>query len=226
MKLKSKGSTKSAPKKSKNESDDDEEEEKPQAPKKALPPTPPIKIKGLIQVLPYLYLGGQSAAQNKDELKAQGITHIMNCVSEEIENHFPQDFRYTSYPLVDEHDANPSQYFDEAYEVLSKIKASNTQRILVHCTTGHCVSATIVLAYMLMSSRNQEKHLPLAKALEFLSGKEPAIKVSDDFLVELVALEKDLYDTVSIKLKRPGGGRGGGGGGKRGHPRGKGRRGK
>jgi len=112
-----------------------------------------------------------------------------------------------------------------AYEVLSAVKASQSQRILVHCTNGHGVSATIVLAYMLMSTHKQEKYLPLAKALEFLTGKEPAIKPSDDFLSELVNLEKDLYDTVSIKLKRPGSGRGGRGG-RGGHPRGKGRRGK
>lgn len=74
---------------------------------------------------------------------------------------------------------------------------------------------------MMMASERQEKHLPLVRALDFVMSKEPYIQPNRNFMQQLIALEKDLYDEVSVKLTGKGGRRG-----KPRHVRGKGKRGK
>jgi protein-tyrosine phosphatase len=92
---------------------------------------------------------------------------------------------------------------------------------LIHCTTGKNISPTLLLAYMLLSAKKQDKHLPLLKAIQFVQSKAPGSNPSEQFLEQLVDLEVELFEDASVKIKgRGGGGRGRGGRG------GKGKRGK
>jgi len=153
----------------------------------------PIKIRGLVKVLPYLYLGDAAASREEVELKRQGITEIINCVAEEIENEFPQGFNYTDIPLEDELSINISQYFDKVYDVIKAAKDSY-KKILVHCTNGKNISVSFIIAYILMASEKQGKQATLAAVYKFVGNKEPGIQPSDELLSQLIELEKDLFD--------------------------------
>jgi hypothetical protein len=83
--------------------------------------------------------------------------------------------------------------------------------VLVHCTTGKNIAPTIILAYMMMSSKTQNKHLPLAAALKYIKGKCISAQPIDQFLMQLVELEIELYDEPSMKIKGMKSGVGGGG---------------
>ena len=73
----------------------------------------------IAKILLYLYLGNADAAYNKDLLKKNGITDILNCCIDSIDNAFDDDedhlFNYTSYKkegglsLADTHNCNISQ---------------------------------------------------------------------------------------------------------------------
>lgn len=97
------------------------------------------RIRGLFRILPYLYMGDAEASRNATELKRLGITHIVNCVAEDIENYFEEDSdsdseddptpsikkktkkytpTYTSIPLEEDIEMNIGQYFDEVYDVI------------------------------------------------------------------------------------------------------------
>jgi len=192
-------------------------------------PPPEPREKGVHIVLPYLLMGSADVAVNKDELKYLGVKHIMNCASEDVDNMFEEDFEYTSYPIEDTHEGEPSQHFEDSFNVISKCKEER-KLIFVHCTEGKNISPTIVLAYMMRSAKNQNKHLPLKQAHAWLGTKAPGIKVSDQFMQQLIDLEEELFDEVSVRLKS--GGRFGGGSrvgvgrGGRGGRGGKGKRGK
>jgi protein-tyrosine phosphatase len=133
---------------------------------------------------------------------------------------FPDDFKYVSFPIEDVHDAEPNAHFEAAYEALSAVK-ENKQIALVHCTTGKNISPTIILAYMMMSSQKQDKHLPLAKAIQYVQNKAPGASPSQQFLGQLIDLEVELFEDASVKL--PGRNRTAG---RQGYTRGKGKRGK
>ena len=80
-------------------------------------------------------------------------------------------------------------------------------RICVACvrcvcsTEGKNISPTIVLNYMLRSAKKQNKHLPLAQAITYLNSKAPGVSISDQFMLQLAAVENELYDEVSVKVK-------------------------
>jgi hypothetical protein len=176
-------------------------------------------VKGIYQVLPYLWIGNADVATSeKDELKRLKITDILNCASEDVDNFWPDDFKYHSFPLEDTHDCSAAEYFDKAYDIISGVKDSST-RIFVHCTSGHNIAPTIVLSYMLKSSKNQNKHLPLSQALKYIAGKAPGAEPENQFLSDLIDLEVELFEDASVNKGRKSGGRGG-------YSRGKGKRGK
>ena len=166
-------------------------------------------------ILPYLYIGDADAACNSAELKRLGIRKILNCASEDVDSMFTEDadFSYTEFPIEDKHTGQPSQYFRDAFNVLSEVR-DNKSVALVHCTTGKNIAPTIVLAHMMLSAASKEKHLSLAAALKHVKERAINAQPTDQFLEQLVELEVELFEDASVKVKRsvPGGGRGGRGG--------------
>ncbi len=135
-------------------------------------------------------------------------------------------------------------YFEDIYEIVKECKETG-QRVLIFDESARSISPTIIIAYMMLASRRQEKYLPLSKALPHVQGKEPSVSPNDGFMRQLITLEEQLYEKVSMRIRGDGGGRGGrtgggGGGGTRtgkpgartatrgkaAHMRGKGKRGK
>jgi len=162
---------------------------------------PAIGIKGLIQILPHLYLGNADVSTEKDELLDQGIKYIINCASDDVEDSFADstDFVYTNFPLNDTHEARPCDYWERATDIILQAKDEDVS-VLVHCIDGKSISGTMILAYMMLSASRKEKELPLMKALDFVLGKEPGAIPSDTFMEQLIKLEKELFDSNSVQL--------------------------
>jgi len=89
--------------------------------------------------------------------------------------------------------AAPNEYFEQTYEILSAVK-SDEKVALIHCTTGKNISPTLVLAHMMISAKKQDKHLPLAKAIQFIQAKAPGANPSEQFMALLVDLEVELFE--------------------------------
>lgn len=130
------------------------------------------------------------------------------------------NIKYVSFHIEDDHEADATEHFETVYETLAQAK-SDKGKVLMHCTDGKSVGPTMMVAYMMMASQRQDKKLPLVKALDFVMSKEPYIQPNRNFMKQLIELEKDLYDEVSVKLKSDRAR-----GGKPQHQRGKGKRGK
>lgn len=96
----------------------------------------------LVQILPYLYLGDAEAAGNKEALKEEGITHIVNCSADEVESAFPDDFKYTGFPIADAIDESIEEYFDDAYNAIAAVKDAKG-KVLVFDEDGDSVAPTI-----------------------------------------------------------------------------------
>ena len=53
---------------------------------------------------------------------------------------------------------------------------------------------------MLKSAHKSNKYLPLIKAYEFVAGHFPGVSPNDNFMTQLIRLEKQLFDSASIQL--------------------------
>jgi hypothetical protein len=103
---------------------------------------------------------------------------------------------------------------------MSEIKESKG-KCLVHDTDGKGVAPAMIMSYMLKSSASSGKYLALAKARDYVQGKYHGVNPNDNFMRQLVKLEKKLFQDASVHIKPSGNFKRGG----KGH-KGKGRRGK
>ena len=191
---------------SKEEEDEEEEEEETQSRRSHSNTT---RGTGLVLVLPYLYVGDKNATLKPNVLKAQGITHIVNCVGHLVENSYPDEFEYTTFEIDDDRNFKINKHFNDFYETVVPFRDSTTgNKVLVHCDRGESQSITLVLAYMLKSAKAKKKPLTLKAAFNYVQQKKMNIGPNDGFLRQLVNLEKELFGDSSIRVKGSGGGAG------------------
>lgn len=80
---------------------------------------PPILVQGSpVEILPHLFLGSAHHASQKEELKALGITALINA-SSSCENLFEAEFRYKRIPVEDTGSADISSWFDDVIAFIS-----------------------------------------------------------------------------------------------------------
>lgn len=208
------------------------------------------------KVLKYVFIGTADSASpaNAKWLQTEGITHIINCVSDEVPNAFEgatakesdddeaekptkeeaaagAGFKvaYLNFELEDTHDSDIAGCFDDVFEFIQGVKDKDG-KVLIQCTDAKRISPTLCAAWMLHASAATGKHLPLKKALEFVNGCRIGSMPDKNanFLAALIDLEVKLYPDVkqSMFVQRPGGGGAGKSGRGRGGRGGKGKRGK
>ncbi|ETO35768.1 hypothetical protein RFI_01294 [Reticulomyxa filosa] len=128
-----------------------------------------VKAESMQEVLPRIYMGPSSVAQNSEVLEKHGITHVL-AIGWDLKAHFPDKFKYL---LINKVEDRPGffliPYFAQAFEfmdsclndppsskeeksttnVTSKKKANkqSQDRVFVHCHKGLSRSASIIIAY-------------------------------------------------------------------------------
>lgn len=99
----------------------------------------------------YLYLGSEWNASNLEELRHNGITHILN-VTREIDNFFPGAFQYMNIRVYDEEITDLMKHFNSTYSFIKTAK-SNSGKVLVHCKMGISRSASVVISFLMKEHR-------------------------------------------------------------------------
>ena len=101
----------------------------------------------------FLYLGGDLVAQNAEQIKECGITHIINCAADYSDNyHKDKGIKYKSYHLKDHVHEDIACIFYDACEFISSAKREGG-KVFVHCVQGISRSATVVIAYIIFSMK-------------------------------------------------------------------------
>uniref|UniRef100_A0A0D6R0N6 Protein-tyrosine-phosphatase n=1 Tax=Araucaria cunninghamii TaxID=56994 RepID=A0A0D6R0N6_ARACU len=100
------------------------------------------------RVAEHIYLGSDAVAKNREVLRENGITHVLNCVGFVCPEYFKTDLVYKTLWLQD----NPSEDITSIlYDVFDYFEEVREQggRVLVHCCQGVSRSTSLVIAYLM-----------------------------------------------------------------------------
>ena len=99
-------------------------------------------------IIDNIYLGSAYNASNKELLQSNNIRYIIN-ITNEISNHFPDDFVYFNFKIQDNNKDRLFDFLEESYRKIKEYQNNNDGAILVHCFMGASRSATVVAHYII-----------------------------------------------------------------------------
>lgn len=112
---------------------------------------PRIRLPGISEILPSLYLCGAGVAIPVF-LEKLGITCVINAAPELPDTPLSlfdgSKPLYRQVPVLDKSDINISEYFDEVADLIEQTRQTNG-KTMVHCVAGVSRSASLVLAYLM-----------------------------------------------------------------------------
>ncbi|OIT03220.1 protein-tyrosine-phosphatase mkp1 [Nicotiana attenuata] len=98
------------------------------------------------KVADHIYLGGDAVARDKDILKQNGITHVLNCVGFVCPEYFKSDFVYRTLWLQDSPSEDITSILYDVFDYFEDVREQHG-RVFVHCCQGVSRSTSLVIAY-------------------------------------------------------------------------------
>lgn len=111
-------------------------------------PNPDLQI-GRIETDGFCILFGSADVANDLQcLKSNGVTHIINLVSNIVPNSFPNNFEYLSLVLYDDMEF---RLRDSVYKCIDFLRVVKRRRgiCFIHCDAGRCRAPSMVIAYLI-----------------------------------------------------------------------------
>ncbi|XP_023347829.1 dual specificity protein phosphatase 19 [Eurytemora carolleeae] len=131
---------------------------------------------------PWLYLGGQDVAADKQILRKFGIQRILN-VGSGIENLFPEEFLYSNIEILDVPEFNIVPDLKVCADILEKSRKSG-ERCFVHCNAGVSRAPTVVIGYLVL-----KQSMDFTSALEMVKQARTCAKPNQGFMNQLMQLK-------------------------------------
>ncbi|EDQ89570.1 uncharacterized protein MONBRDRAFT_8130 [Monosiga brevicollis MX1] len=151
-------------------------------------PSTPIerhhRDKAPAQILPYLYVGAEAHAENRELLKRLNVTHVLNLTTHDSRKY--PEFGYHQIAIRDSWNQDMSKCFEDAFEYINKCRAEGGC-VLLHCVAGISRSATVAIAYLMTF-----RELDLNAAYSTVKERRPCIAPNLDFMGELQRYEEKL----------------------------------
>jgi dual specificity MAP kinase phosphatase len=144
------------------------------------------------EILPYLFIGNQRDAANKERLNKLGITHVLN-VTSHLPLHFEDEgITYKRLPATDSGSQNLKQYFSEAINFIECAHKTNG-KVLVHCQAGVSRSPAIVTAYLIATTCKS-----LTEAFTVVKDRRPIVAPNINFMGQLLEFEQQSVSSSGL----------------------------
>ncbi|XP_030449421.1 protein-tyrosine-phosphatase MKP1-like [Syzygium oleosum] len=100
------------------------------------------------RIADHIYLGSDAVAQNRELLRQNGITHVLNCVGFVSPEYFKSDLVYKTLWLQDSPSEDITSILYDVFDYFEDVREQGG-RVLVHCCQGVSRSTSLVIAYLM-----------------------------------------------------------------------------
>ncbi|EEF32351.1 dual specificity protein phosphatase, putative [Ricinus communis] len=96
----------------------------------------------------HIYLGSDAVAKNREILRQNGITHVLNCVGFVCPEYFKSDLVYKTLWLRDSPSEDITSILYDVFDYFEDVR-EQSGKVLVHCCQGVSRSTSLVIAYLM-----------------------------------------------------------------------------
>lgn len=100
------------------------------------------------RIADHIYLGSDAVAKNREVLRHNGITHVLNCVGFVSPEYFKNDLVYKTLWLKDSPSEDITSILYDVFDYFEDVRKQNG-RVFVHCCQGVSRSTSLVIAYLM-----------------------------------------------------------------------------
>ncbi|KAF5450195.1 hypothetical protein F2P56_030564 [Juglans regia] len=100
------------------------------------------------RIADHIYLGSDAVAKNREILRQNGITHVLNCVGFVSPEYFKSDLVYKTLWLQDSPSEDITSILYDVFDYFEDVREQGG-RVLVHCCQGVSRSTSLVIAYLM-----------------------------------------------------------------------------
>ncbi|XP_071705057.1 protein-tyrosine-phosphatase MKP1-like [Rutidosis leptorrhynchoides] len=100
------------------------------------------------RIIDHVYLGSDAVAKNRNVLRENGITHVLNCVGFVCPEYFKNDLVYKTLWLQDSPSEDITSILYDVFDYFEDVREQNG-RVFVHCCQGVSRSTSLVIAYLM-----------------------------------------------------------------------------
>lgn len=100
------------------------------------------------RIIDHVFLGSDAVAKNRDVLRQNGITHVLNCVGFVCPEYFKNELVYKTLWLQDSPSEDITSILYDVFDYFEDVRERNG-RVFVHCCQGVSRSTSLVIAYLM-----------------------------------------------------------------------------
>ncbi|PIN22947.1 Dual specificity phosphatase [Handroanthus impetiginosus] len=100
------------------------------------------------RILDHIYLGSDAIAKDREILRQNGITHVLNCVGFVCPEYFKDELVYKTLWLQDCPSEDITSILYDVFDYFEDVR-EQAGRVLVHCCQGVSRSTSLVIAYLM-----------------------------------------------------------------------------
>lgn len=136
------------------------------------------------QLTDYMCVGGKQVAQDLAKLKANGITHVLNCAGDICDNYFEGEFEYMKLYILDSPNEDLTCVLYDAYEYIDRVRRTGG-RVFVHCQQGVSRSTVMCIAYLMLFENKD-----YTECADYVRERRGICRPNVGFMCQLLAWRK------------------------------------
>lgn len=139
------------------------------------------------RIVDHVYLGSDAVAKNREVLRKNGITHVLNCVGFVCPEYFKNDLVYKTLWLQDSPSEDITSILYDVFDYFEDVKEQGG-RVFVHCCQGVSRSTSLVIAYLMWKEGQS-----FDKAFQYVKAARGVTNPNMGFACQLLLCQKRVH---------------------------------